>query len=109
GEVWEMSAPCWSSDVRISRISSAGVEQLRTPMSGWLAGFEGGQAIGSDGTAPALISPSLAVTKIPVPAGQQMAWWPGGPLALDGEVTFATTGWTATWVARWQADAGAPR
>jgi hypothetical protein len=77
GEVWEDSAPCWSSDSYVSRITSAGVVAARAPMGAALLAFDHDRAMVQlyQPSQLAWVSPALATTPLPLPAGQVGPSW----------------------------------
>jgi hypothetical protein len=113
GELWETSAPCWSDDFRMSRISSAGAEQLRQPSPLQLAAFDGDHALAfqwASNTAPSVLSvlsPSLVSAPVSMPTGHLFDLGSGSLRVGGGALTLSTATYAQRFVDRVELDGGA--
>lgn len=108
GEVWEGSAACWSSEYSVSRITPAGATLTQRLLSTSMLAFDQTRALirTSPGGELAWLSPSLALTPIPLRPSQRLPW--GSYPRLEGPMLTLVTEDPAQNLAleRYDSDAG---
>ncbi len=95
GQLWQTSAPCWSNDINAVRLKGGTAQATLDPANASFIEFD---ALGvlaltwdsSGATSLQSVSPALAMTPEPLPAGQILDYYGNNARSSEGRLTLVT-------------------
>lgn len=100
GELWDISAACWSQTSFLGHIDATGVDVGRTLTQVQPLAYGHDEVLMPHDGGMAFMNGSAGTRVVPLPAGHQLSWGPS--VRLDGErVTWLSTAPNGLYVTRW--------